>query len=152
MKLVEMAEKVSEDKAWLENNIYTYLKPVIYTQKEFIFRVGEPLDSMLYIVDGTVIIYTTGSSPDSPSTIHEVLESDGVYGRAELIRWNELTPSNTPDYLIYLPTSTKNVRCHTKVEGFVLTAKDLKTVFSKLNEYPKKEKGERSQSQFGGTS
>lgn len=58
-----MAQKASEDKEWLENNIYTHLKPVIYPQKEFIFRIGEPLDSMLYIVDGIVITYTTAGSP-----------------------------------------------------------------------------------------
>jgi cyclic nucleotide gated channel len=137
MKLIKMAEeKASKDKAWLENNIYTYLKPVIYTQKEFIFRVGEPLDSMLYIVDGTVIIYTTGNSSDSPSMIHDVLMSDGAYGDEQLMRWDALTSTHSLNYsLKALPPSTENVRCHTKVEGFVLTAEDLKTVLHNLEKY-----------------
>lgn len=115
--------------------ICDYLKPVIYTQKKFVFRVGEPLDSMLFIVEGTVIIYTTSSTTDSPSMIHEVLGDNGVYGGEQLMSWvsRDSTPDDELGSLRNLPISTKYVRCHTKVEGFSLTAKDLNTVLSKLN-------------------
>lgn len=104
---------------------------------------------IVYIVDGIVITYTTAGSPSmilkdtaSSTTGSQSIKAhrygcDVLYGK-ELMSWASTsnTAADTVASLENLPISTKNVRCHTKVEGFVLTAIELKTVLDKLEKYP----------------
>ncbi|XP_021802865.1 cyclic nucleotide-gated ion channel 1-like [Prunus avium] len=120
------------------------LTPVTYAAEHIIFPMGGPIDRMLLIIEGTVLTYSSitpnpsfargeettkdsGAAP-SPSTSMATneLEKGNVYGE-ELLKW--ASPNKTG--IDNLPTSNENVRCHTKVEGFALSAKDLLKVVSK---------------------
>lgn len=106
-----------------------YLKPVTYTEKTIAFQMGEPLDSMLFLMEGILLIYKTSNAITTPSTISGSLENIGdVYGGEQLLRW--ASPSDMPVSYANLPICSENVKCLSQVEGFVLTAKDLKTVVS----------------------
>lgn len=109
--------------------ICNYLKPVTYTEKTIAFQMGEPLDSMLFLMEGILLIYKTSNTITTPSTISGSFENIGdVYGGEQLMRW--ASPSDMPVSYANLPICSENVKCLSQVEGFVLTAKDLKTVVS----------------------
>nr|XP_011462292.1 PREDICTED: probable cyclic nucleotide-gated ion channel 3 [Fragaria vesca subsp. vesca] len=128
--------------------ICQYLKPVTYTEKKIAFRMGEPLDSMLFIMEGIMLIYPTSTTTaaaavantttdyevgraniGSSSTIRCSLENGDVYGDEQLLSWASPPDMSDISYA-KLPILTENVKCHSEVEGFVLTAKDLKNVVS----------------------
>ncbi|BFG13912.1 hypothetical protein CerSpe_001850 [Prunus speciosa] len=129
-KRVPMLENMS--KTVLEM-MCDYLKPVKYDENSFPFRMGDPLDRMLFIIDGTMWTYSsTGGGGDeaagSPSNISTLLaakplEKDEIYGE-ELLSW--ASPS-----INQLPTSTKHLKSQTKVEAYALMAKDLATIVSR---------------------
>ncbi|PQM32645.1 cyclic nucleotide-gated ion channel 1-like [Prunus yedoensis var. nudiflora] len=101
--------------------ICTYLKPKIFQENSQIFEAGRPLHSMIYIVSGYVRI----SDPrEAPSQI-ETLEK-GTFVGEQLLEWATRTKTFTDQ-----PDSEKTVRCPTKVEAFVLSVEDLKTLASK---------------------
>ncbi|KAI5331642.1 hypothetical protein L3X38_021768 [Prunus dulcis] len=112
------------------------LTPVTYAPDHIIFPMGHPIDRMLLIIEGTVLTYSSsftrgeettkdsGVAP-SPSMATEELERGYVYGE-ELLKW--ASPNKTG--IDKLPTSNENVKCLTKVEGFVLSAKNLQLVVS----------------------
>ncbi|CAL2252409.1 unnamed protein product [Prunus armeniaca] len=119
------------------------LTRVTYAVDHIIFSKGHPIDRMLLIIEGTVLTYSITPIPSltrseettkdsgavpSPSTsvATKKLEERYVYGE-ELLTW--ASPNNTG--MDNLPTSNENVKCHTKVEGFALSAKDLHLVVSK---------------------
>ncbi|KAL6194742.1 hypothetical protein ACLB2K_035818 [Fragaria x ananassa] len=125
--------------------ICQYLKPVTYTEKTFAFRMGEPLDSMLFIMEGIMLVYpnntTTTTKTDhevgranvgSPSTIRCSLKNGDVYGDEQLLSWASPLDMSDISYAD-LPVLTENVKCLSEVEGFVLNAKDLKYVVSVYN-------------------
>ncbi|KAI5316764.1 hypothetical protein L3X38_036471 [Prunus dulcis] len=110
------------------------------------------MDRMLLIIEGTLL----RCSPDpDPSLTHggktkkdsgsmateEVVEKREVYGE-ELLTWASASGQ------FNLPTCPENVRCHTNVEGFALSAMDLTSVASKckrrwrLRKYFKENGGE----------
>ena len=95
------------------NTIYSYLKPVVYQENSFIIRKGEPLDLMLFITQGVVWSFGSSSSP------MERLERGDYYG-IELLEW-QLRSTSYSDF----PIATCNVKSHTKVEAFTLSAIDL---------------------------
>ncbi|XP_050373138.1 cyclic nucleotide-gated ion channel 1-like [Argentina anserina] len=120
--------------------ICQYLKPVTYTEKTIAFRMGEPLDSMLFIMEGVMLVYTTSASTSTAgqgekenisvrSTIRGSLENGDAYGAEQLLSWAS-PPDNGDVSYADLPILTENVKCLSEVEGFVLTAKDLKKVLS----------------------
>ncbi|KAI5347219.1 hypothetical protein L3X38_015098 [Prunus dulcis] len=113
-----------------------YLKPVVYNENSFVFRMGDPLDCMLFIVEGTMWTYYSPSTSDtdttseaaatSPSSIlmtTKALRKGEFYGE-ELLKWG--SPTFTT-----LPISTRHVRSQRKVEAFALMADDLATIVSK---------------------
>ncbi|XP_021816227.1 cyclic nucleotide-gated ion channel 1-like isoform X1 [Prunus avium] len=115
------------------------LKPVTYAVDHIIFPKEHPIDRMLLIIKGTVLTYsitpipsltpgeeTTKDSGAAPSMATKQLGKGGVYGE-ELLTW--ASPEKTG--IDNLPTSNEYVKCHTKVEGFVLSAQDLLKVVSK---------------------
>ncbi|ONI11860.1 hypothetical protein PRUPE_4G130500 [Prunus persica] len=133
-----------------------YLTPVTYPENKIIFRKGDPMDRMLLIIEGTLLRCSTNPDPslthggetkkDSGSmATKEVVEKREVYGE-ELLTWASASPSGSGQF--NLPTCPENVRCHTNVEGFALSAMDLTSVASKckrrwrLRKYFKENGGE----------
>ncbi|KAM5574739.1 cyclic nucleotide-gated ion channel 1-like [Rosa sericea] len=110
-----------------------YLKPVNYPENTLVFQMGEPFDRMVFITEGLMWTYTTATERShygkatepatSPSMDTNFLKTGDSYGHALL----QFASSS----LAALPTSNANVRCHTKVEAFVLMAKDLKNIVTK---------------------
>ncbi|KAL4594931.1 hypothetical protein ACB092_12G055000 [Castanea dentata] len=129
----------------LENNeqllqmICDHLKPVYYNEQSYIVREGEPLDAMLFITQGIVWNFTSDSGEGTVSSKPQCIEKDNFFGQ-ELLDWGfceenekdkEFVDGSASLNLSDLPISTKTVKTHTKVEGFALTAEDLRTVVSK---------------------
>ncbi|RXH95244.1 hypothetical protein DVH24_024928 [Malus domestica] len=101
------------------------LKPVTYGENSFIFR--DPLDCIVFIIDGTM--WTYGSSDSKvgqrfSSMSIERLVKGHFYGKELFDR--------SSDYFTELPVSSKHVKSLTKVEAFVLMAKDLETLVSRF--------------------
>ncbi|XP_015878201.3 cyclic nucleotide-gated ion channel 1-like [Ziziphus jujuba] len=117
--LQNMEEKVFEQ-------FINYLKPVVYTENSYIIRDGEPLDLMLFITQGIVWTFPTGrggGTTDGSKTTN-CLQKGDFFGE-ELLNWTlKFTSLND------IPISTTNVKCHTKVEAFVLMANDSKNLVS----------------------
>ncbi|KAL5555187.1 hypothetical protein UlMin_037423 [Ulmus minor] len=114
LKKVPMLQKRDEK---VYETICNYLKPVIYSENSYIIRKGEPIDLMFFITQG--VVWTFGKT--NPLVR---LEKGDYYGN-ELIEWQLKSTS----YLAF-PISTRNVKCHTKVEALALTAIDLEHVLS----------------------
>nr|XP_028962050.1 cyclic nucleotide-gated ion channel 1-like [Malus domestica]XP_028962051.1 cyclic nucleotide-gated ion channel 1-like [Malus domestica] len=107
-----------------------YLKPVTYSFNSFVFRIGDPLDCMLFIIEGTMWTYTSSDSHAGQgisSMAIKPLRKGDFYGE-ELLDW-------ASDSFTELPVSSKYVKSQTKVEAFVLMAKDLETVVSRCKNY-----------------
>ncbi|KAB2623868.1 cyclic nucleotide-gated ion channel 1-like, partial [Pyrus ussuriensis x Pyrus communis] len=100
--------------------ICDYLKPATYKESSFIFRIGDPLDCMLFIIKGTVWTYsrTSSTSATSSKMAARLLGKGQFYGE-ELL--------NSPDFT-KLPISTEHVKTRGKVQAFALMADDLATV------------------------
>ncbi|KAL6192366.1 hypothetical protein ACLB2K_033457 [Fragaria x ananassa] len=107
-----------------------YLKPMKYQENHLVFKMGDPLDRMVFITEGVLWTYkaatkSTGEAiglPTSASIDTNVLKKGDSYG-------HELLLYASSYYKI--PTSPKNLRCHTKVEAFVLMANDLTDIVNK---------------------
>ncbi|KAL6127252.1 hypothetical protein ACLB2K_075293 [Fragaria x ananassa] len=111
-----------------------YLKPVKYQENTMVFKMGVPFDRMVFITDGSMWTYTTatdhqtchsgnatsGGLVTSSSTEAHFLKKGDAYGHMLL----QLASSS----FTALPISVANVRCHTKVEAFVLMANDLRNI------------------------
>ncbi|KAM1070346.1 hypothetical protein ACFX1X_002187 [Malus domestica] len=103
-----------------------YLKPVTYIENSIIFRMGDLLDSMLIIIEGTVWTY---ASTDSQAGQGISLMDTEPLGKGHC--YGEELLDCASDCFTKLPVSSKHVKCHTKIEAFVLLAKDLETVVSR---------------------
>ncbi|KAL6282756.1 hypothetical protein ACE6H2_013685 [Prunus campanulata] len=91
-----------------------YLTPVTYPADRVIFQVGDPIDRMLLIIEGTVWTYS------------KQLGEGDVY-EENLLTWASADKPRFED----LPRCTEYLKCETKVEGFTLSAQDLLRVVSK---------------------
>lgn len=98
-------------------SICSYLEPVLYKDGSFFVKVGEPLDRLILVTDGNMLVYTSNS-------IHRSVEDGGVYGDEQLLSWAS-SNSNMFVSLTNIPISKENVKCITKVKGFVIRAEDL---------------------------
>ncbi|XP_022944849.1 cyclic nucleotide-gated ion channel 1-like isoform X1 [Cucurbita moschata] len=103
-----------------------FLKPMLYIERNFIVREGEPLDEMIFIIHGKLWIYSNSNRDGETFGSSESLKKGDVFGE-ELLKWVLKDP-----LLSTVPISTKTVSTHTKVEAFVLSAHDLKNVVSKF--------------------
>ncbi|CAN6564748.1 unnamed protein product [Malus baccata var. baccata] len=123
--LKEMDEKVLK-------MICDYLRPVTYDENSFVVRTGDLLDRMIFITEGFIWTYVGGdqnrhgggssSGSQSSSMPTNMLKKGQFYGEELLYR--QSSPSQ-------LPISPQTVKCHTKVEAFVLMAKDWTSIVSK---------------------
>ncbi|TQE03843.1 hypothetical protein C1H46_010507 [Malus baccata] len=125
-RLRNMDEKVRE-------MICDYLKPVVYHQNTIVRRTGEPFDSILFVTEGIVWVYSTGDGSQQTGMMNQFLQKGDVYGDEELLSWTT-SHSGSPSFT-NLPFSKENAKCHTKVQGFALSAMDLKTVVSKCGDF-----------------
>ncbi|XP_033148408.1 probable cyclic nucleotide-gated ion channel 3 [Brassica rapa] len=93
------------------------LNTVLYTENSYIVREGEPVEDMVFIMRGKLISTTTyGGQTGFFNIAH--LEAGDFCG--DLLTW-ALDPNTS-----HLPISTRTVQAETEVEGFVLSAEDLK--------------------------
>ncbi|PRQ49288.1 putative potassium channel, voltage-dependent, ELK [Rosa chinensis] len=136
LRLKAMEKKPDqENKETIQEKVLTSicdsLKPVMYPDNSFVFRMGEPLDRMLLITEGLVWAYNTTSSSISQggeAGIGAICLGKGAYYGDELVSW---ASARLLDSLENVPMLKANVKCHTKIEGFVLTAKDLNAIVHK---------------------
>lgn len=119
-KLRNMDEK-------LKDAICEYLKPMLYIERSFIVQEGEPLDEMVFIIRGKVMIYSKRDGEVATGSSGSKWLTKGDFYGENLLDWALRNPTSTT-----VPISTKTIRAHTKVEAFVLMANDLKTVVSKF--------------------
>ncbi|XP_004308365.1 PREDICTED: cyclic nucleotide-gated ion channel 1-like [Fragaria vesca subsp. vesca] len=110
--------------------ICEHLKPVIYTEDNYIVREGKPLGMMLFITQGLAWSYTTehinGGRTSFDSSSNEWLKKGDFYGEV-LLNWAFKSPSFSS-----LPISTRTVMSQEKVEAFTLRASDLKSIVCKF--------------------
>ncbi|XP_061999620.1 cyclic nucleotide-gated ion channel 1-like [Rosa rugosa] len=111
--------------------ICDYLKPVIYPEHSYVAKVDEPVDRMVLVTEGTMWIYSSNAS--TPSKIHRTVENGDIYGDEQLLSWASKDMQHVSFATLLI--SKANVKCHTRVEGFAITAKDLKAVATKCKMY-----------------
>ncbi|XP_038904375.1 cyclic nucleotide-gated ion channel 1-like [Benincasa hispida] len=111
----------------LLNAICDYLKPVLYIERNLIVQEGEPLDEIVFIIRGKVMIYSKRDSEGAAGSSGSKWLTKGDFYGEDLLDWALRNPTSTT-----VPISTKTMRAHSKVEAFVLMANDLKTVVTKF--------------------
>ncbi|RXI09049.1 hypothetical protein DVH24_023193 [Malus domestica] len=102
--------------------IYAQLKPVQYTENNDIIQKDQPLDQILFIVDGELCDYD-GSKRGAGELFGE-----------ELLRWPFYS-----DFPSKQPSATEYVKTNGVVEALALTAHDLKNIYGQ-SDIKRKEK------------
>ncbi|KAL2468909.1 Cyclic nucleotide-gated ion channel 1 [Forsythia ovata] len=120
LKKVAMFEKMDEQ---LLDAMCDRLKPVLYTEKSFIVREGDPVDEMLFIMRGNILTMTTNGG--KTGFFNSDYLKAGDFCGEELLTW-ALDPNSSSS----LPISTRTVQAIKDVEAFSLMAGDLKGVAS----------------------
>ncbi|KAB2598800.1 cyclic nucleotide-gated ion channel 1-like [Pyrus ussuriensis x Pyrus communis] len=141
MKTLKKVKKLEDMDVKVLTLICNYLKPVRYTENSFVFRMGDPLDCMLFIIEGTV--WTYGSTDSQAGQGISSMDTKPL-GKGDF--YGEELLDCASHRFTKLPVSSKHVKSQTKVEAFVLMAKDLETVVSKYR--VKWEKNEKRDSQL----
>ncbi|KAG6725617.1 hypothetical protein I3842_02G040400 [Carya illinoinensis] len=109
------------------------LKPVLYTDKSYIVREGDPVDEMLFIIRGNLATTTTNGGRTGFFNSADL--NAGDFCGEELLTWALDPQTSAPKF----PTSTRTVQAKTEVEAFALRAEDLKTVASQSRKLRSKE-------------
>ncbi|GLT84759.1 hypothetical protein SLE2022_029730 [Rubroshorea leprosula] len=117
---VPMFEKMDEQ---LLDAMCDRLKPVLYTEKSYIEREGDPVEEMLFIIRGNLVSTTTNGG--ITGFFNAVNLKAGDFCGEALLTW-ALDPQSSS----YLPISTRTVQALSEVEAFALLADDLKFVAS----------------------
>ncbi|CAJ1961282.1 unnamed protein product [Sphenostylis stenocarpa] len=129
VKKVPMFEKMDEQ---LLDAMCSRLKPVLYTEKSQIFREGDPVDEILFIMRGKVSTVTTNGG--RTGFFNCLLLKAGDFCGEELLTW-ALDPNSSSN----LPISTRTVETISEVEAFALMADDLKLVASQFRRLSNKQ-------------
>lgn len=95
------------------------------TEGTYIFREGDPVDEMLFIIRGQLESSTTNGGRSG--FYNSITLRPGDFCGEELLTW-ALMPNST----LNLPSSTRTVKALTEVEAFALQAEDLKFVASQF--------------------
>ncbi|KDP32620.1 hypothetical protein JCGZ_13170 [Jatropha curcas] len=98
--------------------ICDHLRPVLYTKDSLIFREGDAVDEMLFILNGDLVSVTTNGAV--------YLKAGDFYGEG-LLTW-ALDPRSKSK----LHVSSRTVLALSEVEAFALLAQDLKFVASQF--------------------
>ncbi|XP_074274286.1 cyclic nucleotide-gated ion channel 18-like [Silene latifolia] len=99
------------------------------TKGTYIFREGDPVDEMLFIIRGQLESSTTGGG--RYGFYNSITLRPGDFCGEELLTWALIPNSN-----LNLPLSTRTVKALTEVEAFALGAEDLQffsTQFKRLH-------------------
>ncbi|GLT27764.1 hypothetical protein SLA2020_027380 [Shorea laevis] len=118
---VPMFEKMDEQ---LLDAMCDRLKPVLYTEKSYIEREGDPVEEMLFIIRGNLVSTTTNGG--ITGFFNAVNLKAGDFCGEALLTW-ALDPLQSSSHL---PISTRTVQALSEVEAFALLADDLKFVAS----------------------
>ncbi|GAY45529.1 hypothetical protein CUMW_090170 [Citrus unshiu] len=127
----KLLKNVKEFQNWSETSLEELcdcLKPVFFIERTRIIRVGDPIDEMLFVLNGKLwtdsydfMNVTTTASMLIHRRSRENLLEDGDFCGQELIAWSQ-NESSSP----HLPISTRTIQALTNVEAFTLMADDLK--------------------------
>ncbi|GKU96667.1 hypothetical protein SLEP1_g9878 [Rubroshorea leprosula] len=117
---VPMFEKMDEQ---LLDAMCDRLKPVLYTEKSYIEREGDPVEEMLFIIRENLVSTTTNGR--ITGFFNAVNLKAGDFCGEALLTW-ALDPQSSS----YLPISTRTVQALSEVEAFALLGDDLKFVAS----------------------
>lgn len=115
---VPMFEKMDDQ---LMDAMCDCLKPALYTAESCIVREGDPVDEMLFIMRGKLLSVTTNGG--RTGFFNSEYLKGGDFCGEELLTW-ALDPNSSSS----LPISTRTVKALSEVEGFALSADDLKFV------------------------
>ncbi|XP_018729908.2 cyclic nucleotide-gated ion channel 1 [Eucalyptus grandis] len=119
---VPMFEKMDEQ---LLDAMCDRLKPVLYTKKSLIMCEGDPVDEMLFIIQGKLVTMTTNGGRTGFFNSYYLKEGD--FCGEELLIW-AMDPNSSSN----LPSSMRTVEAITEVEAYALTSYDLKFVASQF--------------------
>ncbi|XP_062154991.1 cyclic nucleotide-gated ion channel 1-like [Alnus glutinosa] len=122
VKRVPMFEKMDGQ---LLDALCDRLKPVLYTEKSYIVREGDPVDEMLFVMRGNLATMTTNGG--RTGFFNNAFLNAGDFCGEELLTW-ALDPHSSTN----LPISTRTVEALVEVEAFALMAEDLKFVASQF--------------------
>ncbi|XP_054779959.1 cyclic nucleotide-gated ion channel 1-like isoform X2 [Prosopis cineraria] len=123
LKQVPMFEQMEEQ---LLDALCDRLRSVLYTEKSYIFREGDQIDQMLFILRGSLSTMTTNGR--TTGFFNTFVMKAGDFCGEELFPW-ALDPNSS-----ILPISTRTVVSISKAEAFALTANDLKFVASQFRQ------------------
>ncbi|ESW19293.1 hypothetical protein PHAVU_006G112200 [Phaseolus vulgaris] len=132
LALVKKVPLFKEMDEQLLDAICTRLKPVLYTEKSHIFREGDPVDEMLFIMRGQVSTVTTNGG--RTGFFNSSFLVAGQFCGEELLTW-ALDPNSSSN----LPISTRTVETVSEVEAFALMADDFKIVASQFRRLSSKQ-------------
>ncbi|KAL8115098.1 hypothetical protein AgCh_021793 [Apium graveolens] len=104
------------------------LKPVLYTEKSYIVREGDPVDEMLFVMRGKILTMTTNGG--RTGFFNSVNLKAGDFCGEELLTFSQTV--NCCNSSSSLPISTRTVQAVSDVEAFALMAEDLKFVASQF--------------------
>ncbi|KAM0000551.1 putative cyclic nucleotide-binding domain, Ion transport domain, rmlC-like jelly roll [Helianthus debilis subsp. tardiflorus] len=122
LKRVPMFEKMD---AQLMDAMCDRLKPVLYTEKSYIVREGDPVEEMIFVMRGKLLTATTNGG--RTGFFNSDYLKPGDFCGEELLTW-ALDPHTSSN----LPNSTRTVKALEEVEAFALTPDDLKFVASQF--------------------
>ncbi|KAL1191636.1 Cyclic nucleotide-gated ion channel 11 [Cardamine amara subsp. amara] len=125
LKRVPLFEVMS---ASLLDALCARLTMVLYTEKSYIVSEGEPVEDMLFIMKGKLLSTTTDGG--RAGFFNSVNLFPGDFCGEDVLTW-ALDPRNSLEpHTSQLPISSRTVKALTEVEGFVLSADDIKFVAS----------------------
>ncbi|XP_031248881.1 putative cyclic nucleotide-gated ion channel 13 isoform X1 [Pistacia vera] len=99
-----------------------HVKLVFYLDRTLIFREGDPITEMLFVLHGEIRTHNSRGIG--------YLKDGGFFGKELVTSFNNQAEA----YLSSLPISPRTVQAITNVEAFVLMAYDLKKIFTKHNQ------------------
>lgn len=125
---LDLLKKVEEFGNWSGSSLEKLcdiVKPAVFTERSYILQEGNPIDQMLFVLQGKLWTYTSRSITEfsgNSGNLNNHLE-DGDFSGEELIAWAKADRDSSN-----LPISTKTIQSLTNVEAFILMADDLKQV------------------------
>ncbi|KAL9422936.1 hypothetical protein AB3S75_035090 [Citrus x aurantiifolia] len=136
----ELLRNVKEFERWGEKELVDLsdcLNPVFFTDRTRIFREGDPIDEMVFVLEGKLWSHsarnvTIATSSDGHNGKKDYLRCGDFCGE-ELIAWAQQKVDNPSSS--NLPISTTTIQALTEVEGFYLLASDLKNAFIEHRRY-----------------
>lgn len=102
------------------------VKPAFFTEHAHIIREGDPIDELIFVMQGKLQTYTFNDITSGSTRKRDCLEDSDLYG-AELVDW-ALRDCSSFEF----SKSTRTFEALTNVEAFTLMADDLKIVFNDM--------------------